>query len=177
MVMVLDDLVEAGLTVPFYGAIAEMFRLGDIVYQAVEDESDGYRSMLEKVAIVTDLREAGALSMRKAPISYVKVVAIEEVDGFQGYELRDALIDFCWGRIGTNRHDDYYPSFCADFPALDPDKPCKLLDGGEITTAEFERQIQEIASLKKPSRRKRAKPKAPAEPVDEYANNPQFGSW
>jgi len=73
-------------------------------FEAVEDESDGYRSMM------SELREVplkGHVFFRKA----VAQVTVSALDGsFEGYAFVDADRHE-WLRVGTDNEDDYYPSF------------------------------------------------------------------
>jgi hypothetical protein len=45
---------EVGQEADFYGVDCNRFKLNGTVFEAVEDESDGYRSMMHDVAIVED---------------------------------------------------------------------------------------------------------------------------
>lgn len=76
-----------------------------IAFEAVEDEADGYRSMLQEVLQVP---LKGRIFFRK-PI--VNVFVVEATGGgFEGYDLVDAS-GHRWLRLGTDNADDYYPVF------------------------------------------------------------------
>jgi hypothetical protein len=172
----LDDLLDT--VVAYHGATDNCFVLDEIAYEAIEDESDGYRSMLDKVAIVTDVDKIKSLIVSSTPIAYVRVVGIEEPDGLQGYELQDAIIQHVWGRIGTNRHDDYYPSFCANFYPLDTGARLhEMRDGsGAIGMTQYQRLVREYPTGKT-SWVKKDDVTLPGGGAPEYASNKAYGSW
>lgn len=85
------------------------FTLDGKTYTAIEDPSDGYRSSLRSLHVT-----------RKKPkntFAPVEVLCIYRID--EGYHESDILefYDIANGKIvlkvGTNRSDDYYPSFVA----------------------------------------------------------------
>lgn len=96
------------------------FRLDGIVYVALEDPSDGYRSCMESLQIATD-----EPANRFPP---VRVVA--RYRDRSGYNAADVLeiIVASNGKtvieVGTENSDDYYPSFVAHFnPTAIPEPP------------------------------------------------------
>lgn len=108
----------------FYGVDGNRFKLDNTVYEAVEDESDGYRSMLDEIAIVAD----GSGLFLPKPLATVTVEEIETsgysgddlsrfgeigrgIFEFRGFALIDVLDKHCWALIGTDRYVDYYPCF------------------------------------------------------------------
>jgi len=110
--MELEDLV--GETVDFHGVDCNTFCVttddGErIAFEAVEDESDGYRSMLEEVK-QTSLD--GNIFFDQS-VARVTVTEAEE-RGFNGYELTDED-GHVWLRVGTDNCDDYYPVFTFTF--------------------------------------------------------------
>lgn len=88
-----------------YGVDNNFFKLGKKVYEANEDESDGYRSYLGSIK----LSDKKSLIFFKQPIAKVKIV---EVNGnpFDGYHFVDSS-GHIWLEIGTDGNDDYYPWF------------------------------------------------------------------
>lgn len=90
------------------------FRLNGKVYLAIEDPSDGYRSHLASLAQYED----------EVPMTNVfppvQVLARHRSAGTYGHEADILeLIDTTTGltilEVGTDRTDDYYPSYVASF--------------------------------------------------------------
>jgi hypothetical protein len=110
----LKGLARAGTILPFYGIDNLRFKLAEQVFEAIEDESDGYRSYLESIKVVRNPEDI----FRDQPIALVRVVEAEidldEEDGypfrFRGYNLVDPT-GHIWLQIGTSSTDAYYPSF------------------------------------------------------------------
>lgn len=108
-----DDLLTAG-PVSFYGVDNNMLRVGVngelLTFEAKEDESDGYRSMMNEVALVPGL--GGVFS--GVPFCEVTVMVAPGNSGshgsFDGYQLVD-MRGHVWLTFGTDNSDDYYPSF------------------------------------------------------------------
>lgn len=92
----------------FYGIDGNTFKLGGHVFEAVEDENDGYRSMLGEVA--TRDNPSGLIFFKRS-IAKVKVVETNNSHEFVGYELVDVEDGHVWLRLGTDEYDDYYPCF------------------------------------------------------------------
>lgn len=111
-----DDLI--GQTLDFYGVDTTYFKLGDTVWQAVEDESDGYRSLLGNI-------EAADANHIFYPQPLARVLVEQVEDGtyhgysFEGYQLTDAD-GHVWLIIGTEDYDDYYPTFIFDYSPKPP---------------------------------------------------------
>lgn len=103
----MSDLV--GLRAKFYGVDNNMFKLGKVVFEAIEDENDGYRSSLQCVRIVPKENMVGA----KGLLAEVTITEIDD-DRFGGWALIDDL-GYCWLKFGTDNRDDYYPSFIFDY--------------------------------------------------------------
>ena len=91
----------------FYGVDNVFFKLGDTVYEAVEDESDGYRSCLDEIRIASD---AEGLIFFRNPLARVRVED-RGTDSQEGWLLRDVVDSHIWLEIGTDNNDDYYPYF------------------------------------------------------------------
>lgn len=78
------------------------FQLGEIIFEVIEDENDGYRSMMEQVMIVG----------RKAKtVKELAKITIRSSDKISGFELVDNLDGHVWLSFGTDYTDGYYP-FC-----------------------------------------------------------------
>lgn len=92
---------------------AMRFRLDGVVYVAIEDPSDGYRSSLG------ELKVDDARSMTNV-FSPVKVIGRHRTKGkYHGeddvLELVDSVTGAAVVEVGTDNCDDYYPSFVANF--------------------------------------------------------------
>ncbi|MDO8688648.1 MAG: hypothetical protein Q7R39_01305 [Dehalococcoidia bacterium] len=105
-----------GRTFSFFGVCNEQFKLDDTVYEAVEDEDDGYRSMLKAVIVAP---EAKGIFFQK---SVAKVICTEleenRKDGiFSGWVFTELLESgpHVWLTVGTGNSDDYYPYFVFNY--------------------------------------------------------------
>lgn len=106
--MYMHDLLEEDTLYSFYGVNDNQFKLGNIVFEAIENEDDGYRSMLDAVPVVFSDR-----IFSRMPI--VNVMYRDVSDGyFEGYEFYDET-GHVWLKIGTSNVDDYYPIFKFDY--------------------------------------------------------------
>ena len=105
---IMDDL--QGKKFGFYGVDNNCFKLGRKVYEAIENEDDGYRSFLESVEVVAD---EGIFFDR--PLGYVEVKCSGPRNYFDGYLLVDVKDGHVWLRVGTDKCDDYYPYFVFDY--------------------------------------------------------------
>lgn len=87
------------------------FRLDGVIYTAIEDPDDGYRSSMDKFFV------GGAITNEFAP---VKVIGTVRTKG-EYSQVDDVLVftDAVTGKtvleVGTENTDDYYPSFVASF--------------------------------------------------------------
>ena len=95
----------------FENASVIRFRLDGKVYMAVEDPSDGYRSSMEKLFIFDEpmrnvFPECKVLARKKGRSDYHENDTLEFIDCVTGKVVLE---------IGTDNHDDYYPSFVASF--------------------------------------------------------------
>jgi hypothetical protein len=98
----------------FYGVDNCYFKLDDVIYLAVEDESDGYRSYLGSVT-VTDPKVVKNLIFFQTPISRVKVDYVDDNSGFTGYLFTDVDSKLIWLKVGTSYYDDIYPCFVFNY--------------------------------------------------------------
>jgi hypothetical protein len=99
-----------GVCIDFYGVDNNCFKLGDHVFEAEEDESDGYRSCLREVHEVTN---TGGLIFFQTPIAKVVVQEARGID--EGFRLLDVLDNHVWLEFGTDNTDDYYPYFVFNY--------------------------------------------------------------
>ena len=94
-----------GLTGLYEGAdeASYLFKFDGIVWEALQDELDGYRSCLDYIVY----------GDKKKLIQQNKLanVIVEEynVDNFEGYVLKDVKTNHVWLQIGTQYIDKYYP--------------------------------------------------------------------
>ena len=73
------------------------FRIGNLTFEAIEDENDGYRSCLNEIQVVENIR----------PVFRENVRITYDGEYFQLFAENDK----CVLKIGTDHHDDYYPCF------------------------------------------------------------------
>lgn len=100
----------------FYGAANCQFKLNDVVMEAIEDPSDGYRSYLDCVLVRS---EADQTIFFQTPIARVRVeYFIGSAQSEYGYNnevdfhrLVDVVDGHVWLEFGTDNLGDYYPSF------------------------------------------------------------------
>ena len=91
----------------FYGVCANYFKLDDEIWEAIEDEADGYRSYLEDIKVVDNPE---GLVFSGEPFD--EVYKQEVYDGHrEGFEYRSTKDDHLWLFVGTDYTDDYYPLF------------------------------------------------------------------
>jgi hypothetical protein len=120
-----DDLIDKPLM--FYGVDNHTFKLGDYVFEAMEDENDGYRSMLDEVRFVPQEEREGisTFSRHHSPLSSSKGLMGRTTTqpagrpDFNGYALVDAD-DHVWLLLGTSSVDEYYPCFTFEYSAKEP---------------------------------------------------------
>ncbi len=103
----MEDLL--GKKFGFYGVDNNCFKLGRKIYEAIENEDDGYRSYLDSIIVVN----IDGIFFNK-PLATVEVKAIEFND-FDGYVFEDTKDGHVWLRVGTDYCDDYYPIFIFDY--------------------------------------------------------------
>lgn len=103
----LYDLVDT--TREFYGVDWNQFKLGDKVFEAKEDPSDGYRSYLGSIEVVNSDG-----TFFKTSLDQVKVIE-KDTGYFKGYELVSMKDGHVWLKVGTNNNDDYYPYFVFNY--------------------------------------------------------------
>jgi len=88
------------------------FRLNGTVYRVVEDPSDGYRSNMREIGVLPHVEITNAFPP-------VQVMAMMKPNGDYNSHSTLILVDVQTGKIvleaGTDRSDDYYPTFVARF--------------------------------------------------------------
>lgn len=103
--------------VDFYGVDNNCFCVGyrgkRYAFEALEDENDGYRSMLDEIARVPI---KGHIFFH-TPVARVFVQSEAEIDG---YKLVDTRGGHVWLRMGTDHRDDYYPTMVFDYQPKQP---------------------------------------------------------
>lgn len=87
------------------------FQLGSVIFEVVEDESDGYRSAMSEVVI----KKMGAAIMDC--LDTVKITK----DGEDIFVLKSVITDHEWLRFGTDYSDSYYPCFIFSWESFDPE--------------------------------------------------------
>jgi hypothetical protein len=89
------------------------FELDGVVYSAVEDPEDGYRSSMRHFVV------GSAEVARFAPHRVTGSMRADDTEyGHQSndvLELRDVVTGKVVLAVGTDNYDDYYPSFVADW--------------------------------------------------------------
>jgi hypothetical protein len=118
-----------GETLDYFGCDGgdNTFKLDGVIFKAVEDENDGYRSMLGAI----DYSDQHNSIFFSTPIARVRVQTYDSGDEVepdlpsietdddgddyygvnQGYRLVDVDDGHVWLEFGTNNYDDYYPYF------------------------------------------------------------------
>lgn len=111
-----DSLICQG-TWDFYGVDNSTFCLGNgatkIALEAIEDESDGYRSYFGCFAVSPTDK-----IFFSTPLARVYTRETESGEGyerFMGWELVDVATGHIWLRVGTSNTDDYYPFFTFEY--------------------------------------------------------------
>lgn len=94
-----DDLLDQ--TFKFYGATEHQFKLDKTVWEAIEDESDGYRSYL------------GSVERTNSTAIFFRTKIAEVILKYDGdyYTLEDISDSHIWLTFGTDNSDGYYPIF------------------------------------------------------------------
>ena len=90
------------------------FQLGDVIFEVLEDEDDGYRSYMKEVKIID-------VNAKRKPGDFLDEIIIEvsKKSDFDGFCLKSTTSDHCWLTFGTDNSDDYYPSFTFYFQPKD----------------------------------------------------------
>jgi hypothetical protein len=91
-------------TFQFYGVCQNCYKLDNVVWEAIEDPSDGYRSYLQSIELKENV---GNLTFSFNPFATVKVEPDYECNGWKLVDVKD---DWVWLRVGTD-FDSQYPIF------------------------------------------------------------------
>ena len=100
----LFDVTEPGKFYSFYGCDNNLFKLGEIVFEAVEDPDDGYRSYLD--CVISKKSDAGIFPNRI--LANVQIKQDSSDDEIHNLIDKDGHI---WLTFGADRNDAYYPYF------------------------------------------------------------------
>lgn len=109
-----------GRVMDLYGFDNNCFKLDDAVWEAVEDECDGYRSSLDSLKRVRDENRLSKLVFPGLPIAKVIVKKGEYSRNFYGWVFTDVDDGYEWARVGTDNADDWYPCFVCTFNPRPP---------------------------------------------------------
>jgi len=105
-----------GAELEYYGADEgdNTFKVDGIVFKALEDPDDGYRSYLSTI----DYTDEHNSIFFRSPLALVRIetydVTAEDKylnQANQGYRLVDVVDGHVWLKFGTHNYDDYYPMF------------------------------------------------------------------
>jgi len=105
-------LALVGSEVDYYGADEgdNAFKVDEVVFKALEDPDDGYRSYLGTINYSEDHNSI----FFRAPIARVRIEAFDCEDGSRddrGYRFVDVEDGHVWLEFGTKDYNDYYPYF------------------------------------------------------------------
>lgn len=106
----------------FYGVDNNWYKLDDTVWEAEEDESDGYRSYLQSIQLVENPQEE-KLIFPDVPLAFVQVHEVDNAqrnDNFKGWALVDIKDNWVWLKVGTDYSDSYYPHFVFEYHPKPP---------------------------------------------------------
>lgn len=101
---VFHDLVGKPDVYAFYGVYNNCFKLGSVIFEAIEDPDDGYRSYLDTITLSSGIFPV------KQPLAYVQILR-NETGSEDGYYLYSPETNHTWLWIGTKNMNDYYPYF------------------------------------------------------------------
>lgn len=96
----------------YYNNKLNTFQLGDVEFEVMEDEEDGYRSSMREVQIINK----SAPRLAGGYLGTVLIIREDENSGnFDGYSLIDTIDHHAWITFGTDHSDIYYPCFVFKF--------------------------------------------------------------
>lgn len=98
----------------YYRSHMNQFQLGDVIFEVLEDESDGYRSYMKAVQIVDQNAKR-----KEGDLLAEIIIQIASNSNFDGFDLVDTHDGHTWLSFGTDNSDDYYPSFTFYFQPKD----------------------------------------------------------
>jgi len=136
-------LVDPHQVYEFYGVWGNFFKLGNLIFEALEDPDDGYRSHLDSVVMCAgDIKDEDGNVINdiqkrfwKKPIAKVRVA----VNGNE-IDVIDSTNNHIWLSIYTDTNCDYYPYFVFKYKVDETRKTLEFLEiedlSPEIITAE-----------------------------------------
>lgn len=118
-IQVWEGLRDSGKYLPFYGVDCYRFKLGETIFEAIEDPGDGHRSCLG-LLIVNEETDKDKCIFFNTPVAHVQIRndSVEE-DNFRGWTLVDAN-GHIWLTVGTSEANGYYPWFRFGYSPKDP---------------------------------------------------------
>lgn len=95
----------------YYNNHLNRFQLGDVEFEVMEDECDGYRSCLGEIKVIR-------VDAPRKDGDFLGIVNVQKVfeNDFDGFHLVDES-GHIWLTFGTDNVDDYYPCFRFYFQA------------------------------------------------------------
>lgn len=90
-----------------YGVDNLSFKVGRYVFEAIEDECDGYRSCLKMI----EKKDPTGLIFFNQSVAKIMITKRIGDPSFKGYDLVDVKDGHIWLEIGTGNNDNYYPLF------------------------------------------------------------------
>ena len=84
-----------------------MFKFQGIVWKALVNEHDGYRSMLEQIAYAENPNKF--ITIDNLAKVKVRRICDNEKEFFNGWELVDVNNNHVWLQVGTDHTDEWYP--------------------------------------------------------------------
>lgn len=122
------DLLVGNRATLYYLNELNRFQLGSVVFEVLEDESDGYRSMLDKVQIV---QENAPTIHRLAEVTITEAInqVYQDITGWSLVDMEDFHV---WLTFGTDRMDDYYPSFRFEYFPKPTKEERERIDLGDL---------------------------------------------
>ena len=107
--MTFEELAKLEKHLKFYGMDNNFFKLDDEIYEAIEDEGDGYRSYLQEIKPISEEEADQNFIFFQNPVDIVKIVDVSN-NSFTGYDIVSVEDGHLWLQVGTDNIDDYYPS-------------------------------------------------------------------
>lgn len=105
-----EDFLLEGHELDFYGVCADCFKIDDMIFEAIRDRDDGYRSYLDSIRLKGDA-ETNNLTFFRRPIARIRLERRVVKGDFGGYVLVDINDGHVWLTVGTDYSDSYYPCF------------------------------------------------------------------
>lgn len=105
----------------FYGVDGNFFKIGEYVFEVVEDPADDYRSWMDEVgdSLSDEKLKEENLIFFKNPIAKIRIEA-EDSLSYDGYNLVDIENNHVWLQFGTDNSCAYYPCFSFHYDPITP---------------------------------------------------------